>query len=244
MHYVGADRCPAGWFWVGFSARDTWRVGVAEDASTLWSEHHDAERILIDIPIGLLEEGEAQRPCDARARELLGPDRAPSVFTPPCRPAVYAGGPEEAARVNEERTGRGLPAQTRALLGRIREVDELLRAEPGARERVRETHPEVAFWGLNRGRTVPAPKREREGMVERLAVLDAHDARAPRVVSASLLAFPRNAVGRDDVLDALAAAVVASRRSGLRTLPPEPPADEQGLEMEIVLWCPPEADLG
>lgn len=238
MRYVGADRCRAGWFWVAFGDARGWSVGVAASASDLWTNHRDAARILVDVPIGLLEEGSEERACDRLARDLLGGEWAASVFPVPCRPAVHADDPEEASRINEERTGRKLSIQSRSLLDGIRDVERLLSRRPQARGVVREMHPEVAFWGLNGGRPVRVGKREREGLVERLAILDAHDRRAPRVVSAALLAFPRNRVGRDDVLDALAGVVTASRRSALRTLPPDPPSDARGLPMEMVVWSP------
>lgn len=237
MRFVGADGCRAGWFWVGFGADGTWSFGVAADAGALWSAHRDAERLLVDVPVGLPEEGPEERACDLRARELLGAGRASSVFPAPCRAAVRADDADEASRVNEERTGRKLSAQSRSLLDGIRQVDRLLRSDADARDAVREMHPEVAFWGLNGGETA-AGKRDPEGLVERLAILDAHDARAPRVAAAALLALPRNEVARHDVLDALAGAVTASRRSGLRTLPADPPSDARGLPMEMVLWCP------
>lgn len=237
MKVVGVDRCRAGWFWVALGDGDGWTVGVAPSASEAWRTHRDADRILVDVPIGLPEEGPEERTCDLLARELLGA-RGASVFPVPCRPAVRADGPEEASRINEERTGRGLSAQSRSLLEGIRDFDRLLRSEPRAREVVRETHPEVAFWGLSGGTAVEAGKRDPEGLVERLAILDAHDRRAPRVVSTTLLAFARNRVARHDVLDALAGAVTALRASGLRTLPDDPPLDARGLPMEMVLWTP------
>lgn len=243
MRYVGADGCRAGWFWVGFDGEGGWTVGVAADAAALRDAHPDAERILMDVPVGLRGGGEEERLCDLRARELLRPERAASVFPAPCRPAVRADDPDEASEINRKRTGRGLSAPTRAILPRVREVDRFLGRRPEVRGIVREMHPEVAFWGLNGGRTVVPPKSDREGLVERLAVLDAHDPRAPRVVSAALLAFPRNRVARDDVLDALAGAVTASRRR-LRTLPREPETDPEGLPMEMVLWAPEEPGSG
>jgi predicted RNase H-like nuclease len=234
---VGVDRCRAGWFWVALEGGG-WSVGVAPSASGVWEVHRDADRILVDVPVGLPEGGSEERACDVLARELLGA-RGSSVFPVPCRPAVQADGPEEASRINEERTGRKLSPQSRSLIGGIREVDLLLRSEPGAREVVRETHPEVAFWGLNGGEAVRAGKRDREGLVERIAILDAHDRRAPKAVSATLLALPRNRVARHDVLDALAGAVTALRATGLRTIPDDPPLDARGLPMEMVLWTPP-----
>lgn len=238
MRYVGADGCRAGWFWVGLDARRGWSCGIAADAGELWETHRDADRILVDVPIGLREEGEEERACDRQARALLGPDRGSSVYPAPCRAATRAEGAEEASRVNEARTGRGLSAQSRALLPRIRRMDRLLEGTPEARGVIREMHPEVAFWGLNAGAVVPTGKKESEGQVERLAVLDAHDPRAPRVVAGSLLQFRRNRVARDDVLDALAGAVTAARSRGLRSLPPDPEIDARGLPMEIVLWAP------
>lgn len=242
MSAVGVDRCRAGWFWVTLGEDRRWSIGVADSASELWSVHRGATRILVDVPIGLPEEGPDERTCDRVARNLLGGGRSSSVFPVPCRPAVHADDHGEASRINEERTGRKLSVQSRSLLEGVREFDRLMEDRPDAREVVRETHPEVAFWGLNGGRTVSASSRDRRGLVERLAILDAHDDRAPRVASASLLAFPRNEVGRDDVLDALAAAVTASRARGLRTIPREPAADRRGLSMEMVLWAPPDVE--
>lgn len=86
-------------------------------------------------------------------------------------------------------------------------------------------------------------KRDPDGLVERLAILDAHDRRAPRVVSATLLAHPRNQVARHDVLDALAGAVTALRASGLRTIPDDPPLDARGLPMQMVLRTPADASI-
>ena len=54
--------------------------------------------------------------------------------------------------------------------------------------------------------------------------------------------FPRNRVAKDDILDALAAAVTGwlagSGRGKLATLPSEPPKDAKGLPMEMVYWQP------
>lgn len=241
MKVVGIDRCRAGWFWVALEDGG-WSVGTAPSASGVWRAHRDADRILVDVPVGLRERGPEERACDVLARELLG-TRGSSVFPVPCRPAVHADGPEEASRINEERTGRKLSAQSRSLIAGIREFDRLLRSEAGAREVVRETHPEVAFWGLNGGAAVGAGKRDREGLVERIAILDAHDRRAPKAVSATLLAFPRNRVARHDVLDALAGAVTGLRASGLRTIPDDPPLDARGLPMEMVFWAPSGASI-
>lgn len=131
MKVVGVDRCRAGWFWVALEGDDGWSVGVAGSAAAAWAEHADADRMLVDVPIGLPEGGREERACDVAARELLG-GRGSSVFPVPCRPAVHAEDPEEASRINEDRTGRKLSAQSRSLIGGIREFDRLLRSEAGA----------------------------------------------------------------------------------------------------------------
>ena len=53
--------------------------------------------VLIDIPIGLPKK--ESRLCDRLAREKLGPRRS-SVFTVPCRDAVYAKNYKEACQTN------------------------------------------------------------------------------------------------------------------------------------------------
>ncbi|SFC52251.1 Protein of unknown function [Halobiforma haloterrestris] len=55
---------------------------------SVWFEHRDADAILVDVPIGL--PADHRRTCDREAKDLLGPDRANSVFWTPCREAVEA----------------------------------------------------------------------------------------------------------------------------------------------------------
>jgi predicted RNase H-like nuclease len=84
-YYVGIDGCKAGWFAVIISSRQSWAFNVYDDITQLWNKLKDAELLLIDIPIGLLEDGEAGRTCDIMARKILGRPRASSVFPPPVR---------------------------------------------------------------------------------------------------------------------------------------------------------------
>lgn len=80
---------------------------------------------------------------------------------------------EEACRRQRELVGRGLTRQAYCLLPKIREVDRLMRAEPGLQERVRESHPELCFAALG-GRPMRHGKRAPEGYEERLGVLRRH----------------------------------------------------------------------
>lgn len=233
MIAVGADGCKGGW--LALRVRDG-RLANARlfvDADALWSAWGDAELLLLDVPIGLPDEGPERR-CDLEARRVLGRPRAASVFPAPSRPALLAADYEAACRINELRSGRRLSRQTWAIMPKIREVDALLAAEPRARGRCRESHPEVCFWALA-GRPMRGAKRTPQGQWERIKVLGRVMPAAPLVVRRVMNAFPRRFLACDDVLDALALAVTAALASGgSRTVPDEPERDARGLPMEMV----------
>ncbi len=235
MTVIGVDGCRAGWLAISL-AETFWDVAVFGDIQSLWEDYRGASLILVDIPIGLRAGGTAERLCDKKARAVLGQPRGSSVFPVPCRPAVYA--PEkQASEVNKTLTGRGLSQQSRAIIPKIRQVDELLSVDRAAHERIREVHPEVCFWGLA-GRAMKHKKKSRDGFEERRKVLADWYPQAEEVIASALDKFKRKCVARDDVLDALVAAVTA--RAGpdnLLTLPKAPERDPRGpggLPMEMV----------
>ncbi|MYI83480.1 MAG: DUF429 domain-containing protein, partial [Chloroflexi bacterium] len=204
-------------------------------------EWSDASLILIDIPIGLPNSGDG-RACDAEARLRPGRRRS-SVFTPPGREALRADlhdhSHKRVSDVNREETGKGLSIQAFGIVPKIREVDELLRERGAdARPRIREVHPEVCFWSLNRGNAMQNRKSTKAGLEERLTVLRRLSSRVDLVYNAALETFLRKEVARDDILDATAAAVTAVPHehgigNPLATLPVEPPRDAFGLPMEM-----------
>jgi predicted RNase H-like nuclease len=88
MRHIRVDGCKAGWIAVSKDEGElTYRI--ATTASELLRAFPDAERVLIDVPIGLPWRNEPIRPCDRLARSILG-DRRSSVFPVPCRTAVRA----------------------------------------------------------------------------------------------------------------------------------------------------------
>ncbi|WP_148413551.1 DUF429 domain-containing protein [Haloferax sp. KTX1] len=243
---IGVDGCRSGW--VCAIAADGLAVRVAADFDAVWelASERDAERVLVDIPIGLPES--IRRACDREARERLG-SRAATVFFAPVRAVLDADSHEAASAANRERTGAGLSIQAWHLVPKIREVDAVLRETPRARERVFESHPELAFAAFA-GEPLSEPKSTPEGRARRLDVLgtafaggdsgdrgpgaDATDGRgfdAERAYREVLDRTLRRDVARDDVLDALALAAAARRP--LATLPSDPPTDAAGLEMAI-----------
>ena len=180
------------------------------------------------------EDDERERACDLRARELLG-DRASSVFPAPCREAAYAPTYKKACDINERLTGKRISKQTWAIVPRIRELDELLRRDERARACFREVHPELCFWAFAGGRPMTHHKSTEQGYLERANLLEHVHPRAYDIIAEALDAFPRSAVARDDILDALAAAVTAlAGPNALATLPKNPGTDPESLPMQMV----------
>ena len=233
MAVVGADGCRSGWFAVRHEDDGSVSFDVFGDIRELFSRWGDASLILLDIPIGLTD-SPAQRGCDSEARRLLGPRRS-SVFTPPCRKALVAPTYQRASEVNSRETGRKLSRQAWNISSKIQEVDDLLRNSAEGRSRVREVHPEVCFWGFAGGQPMMVRKKDRPGLQERLDLLSRVDARASETFQAAQRQFLRREVARDDILDAMVAALTADGApEGLQSLPASPQTDPYGLPMEMV----------
>jgi predicted RNase H-like nuclease len=205
--FVGVDGCSGGWFAIEVESDGSRKVtdhGMYTEFATVLDVYADAERLLVDVPIGLPEDG--RRDCDVAARKRLGP-RASTVFFAPCRAVLDATDHETASAINRERTGYGLSIQAWHLVPRIRAVDTVLRSSPVA-ERVHEAHPELCFAALGDG-PVPESKLTAAGRSERLDRLRPVLADVDEVYEACLGAYYRKNVARDDILDALVLAVAA-----------------------------------
>lgn len=240
--FVGIDGCADGWIAVRYTGDGYAGSGRYDSVGELWTAHgHAAETVLIDVPIGLYEESSATRACDAAAREVLSPDRHASVFPVPVRAAVHAGSYEQAKAIQERRTDGSLGVQSWNIADRIAELDTFLRdAQPGAVGTVREAHPELCFWALNGGSAAEYSKtgQPAAGFWERVGILQRVDDDAVSHLRDAGTGLDAT-VGNDDLLDAFALALTASPLTGpLRTLPEEPPADPQGLPMEMVYSSP------
>jgi predicted RNase H-like nuclease len=231
---VGIDRC-----------RNAWLVAVGEEALSSVSfrvevglsgflAELEAERalVVVDVPIGLSEN--RPRAVDLAARRLLRAPRSSSVFPAPTRAALAGETHEDASRLNAEASGKKLSVQAFGILGGIRELDGFM--TPERQEWVREGHPEVTFAVLSGGKSgIAEPKRTPEGQRIRLdllrARLDVPD------VAAIRRQFGHGFVGSDDVIDALAMLVSASRlHYGDASILPEdgPELDARSLRMEMV----------
>lgn len=135
--------------------------------------------------------------------------------------------------------GVGLSSQSFSLVPKIHEVDTLVSHQAPL---VREIHPEICYWALNGRQAMGANKHTKEGIAERIRVLKAVEPRAKDILAKARRKYSDKSVGDDDILDALAAAITAYHgHHDLRTLPENPPIDQNGLPMEMVYWIPPQA---
>lgn len=232
--YVGVDWSSGSWLAVAFDGDGFDHADVFDEVGQLWTHYEEeADLVLIDVPVGLIEEGADGRECDDLARSVLGP-RSVSVLTPPVREATRKRRYPAAKRVHERKTETGLSKQAFAISDSIAAVDDLLRNVPEAKATFRESHPEVCFRAFA-GEPLQYPKRSAAGYAERMRTLAAFDTNAPPVVQAVAESTGGEDVAVDDVLDAVVLAYTASPGPGsLRSLPPDPLTDAKGLPMEIV----------
>jgi predicted RNase H-like nuclease len=200
--------------------------------------------IAVDVPIGLPATA-GLRVCDREARKKLG-RRWMCVFPAPDR-ELFRLSFEQAREVVVARRAGGTVAehpimtqQTIAILPKIEEVDEVMRADPSRQDWIVEVHPEVCFVALAEelGDAMVATglpcKQRTAGRCARLALLQ----RVFRDVGeqAAEAPWPRVEVGRDDILDAYAALWTARRcayhRQSIVRLGGDP--DDHGLVRRMV----------
>lgn len=250
---VGVDWSAGTWLAVVYTGDTYSHIRVEDEIEDIWTAYAgDGTRIVVDIPIGLFEQSDAQpgrklvRRCDSTARTVVGPQYR-SVFNPPCREVVEAKlagrSYTEVKDRQREITGVGLTRQAYAISEGIAQVDQLVcgQADPS---RLVEGHPEVCFRAFA-GAQLEWSKRTMAGVTERLEALDRY---APdptetlREIGQALQSTSDRRVGLDDTLDAIALALTAgASERELWHLPNdqgEPPTDEKGLPMQMVYRAP------
>lgn len=228
--FWGIDGCKTGWLAIARDEEKNWWAEVFSDFSALGRTAQSAQRVLVDIPIGLPTH-QARR-CDTLARQRLQARRS-SVFPVPSRAALQAPDYRSGCDRNQALMGKRISKQAWNIGPKILEVDRWLLQHDPRQQQVRECHPELALMGLNHGVPMAHNKKKTEGQQERLHVLRRHWTAVDEIFHELLKRFPRRAVAPDDILDALALTLTAAQAPALVALPPEPEYDEQGLRMEI-----------
>jgi predicted RNase H-like nuclease len=237
---VGVDGCRAGWIAVA-RGKDGLEYRLHPTFAELLQTWPPAARFFVDVPIGLPSRACPSRRCDTEARQRLGSGRASSVFSPPCREAAHAADLRQAREINLREVGRSLSAQAWGICPKIAEVDELLSNDPALVNRVKEVHPELLFWALNAGRAMQHAKKSRDGAQERTALIGRLEPHGPELIERVLREHRRARVGRDDVVDAIAAMLTAGAGNEKAwnpriTVPSVPEVDNIGLPM--CMWIP------
>lgn len=241
--YLGLDWARRGWFGVILNGNGEWSTDLFPSIGSVWKYHSDADRIFIDIPIGL--PATERRVCDVEARKRLK-QRGRSVFYTPIRDAVYETNLEAAKQLNEDAAGFSVQNQAWSIISRIREVDEFLDMYPSARDRLYETHPEMCFYSLNGQTPLPESKTTEDGIRHRTELLVEEYPEAATILQSSIEQYTTPDYSPmvssvDDILDAMVAAITAQRDLSARsTLPRSPPRDERNLPMRIVYPSDPE----
>ena len=229
--YIGVDGCKGGWATAVLDHGEL-RLKVYKSIADLVTEYPSFDAFLVDMAIGLRNRPDQKRPDGAARDELRG--KEPSVFPIPSRAAVYAKTEEEQKEANLRTLGKSLSKQSRAIISKIRELDEFLNGHPEYKGKILESHPELAFARLN-GSVVLSKKKEEPGPSERIHILSEYLDK--RDLSDMYDKAKELGCGQDDLIDAicLAATSALHAHSQSETLPEQPEPDEKGLLMQLTV---------
>lgn len=230
--WIGAHYCGGRWLTVAFDADGFDHAAVFDGIGNCWLAYEDvADRVLVDVPIGLGDDGD--RECDRLARDVLGA-RTSAVVSPPVPDAVRKRRHAVASRVQERQTGTPLSERAFARTDAIAVLIDLLGEFPRARDVLAESNPELCFRAFA-GTPLEHERATAGGYAERMRTLASLDRDAPPAVQSAAEAVAGHDVGVTDVLDAMVLAYAAWPGSGERySLPPDPPTDADGYPMRLV----------
>lgn len=235
MNHLGIDGCKTGWVaWVVETSAP--KLLICSTLEELLMLAGDEGLWLIDMPVGFSTPEQPDRLCDKGARAILKHRRS-SVFSVPCREAVYSETYQLACEKNVERLGKKFSKQTWGIVPKMREVDGFAASlDPQSCLRIRESHPELAFTGLA-GQPMEHNKKTLQGREERLSVLQRE---APHEWFAELTIemerIPRKIAELDDLIDAFVLMLIATKGNALTKVPLSDTSKENGLTREIVYY--------
>ncbi len=230
---IGIDGCRGGWIAVTIDKKTKGiEAEVYPCIKDFW-QANEKQSALIDIPIGLPNDT-SSRECDRRSRLLLGKGLSSRVFNPPIRPALNSLDYNSVNIVNSAATGKKISKQTYNIIPKIREVDQLLQEQPEAKHWIRESHPEVCFSALNNGAALRNSKHTYRGMKERIDLISLYLPTGESILHDLLSRFTAKTVGEDDIVDAMALAVLLRFAKRLFPIPENPPSDQCDLPMQII----------
>jgi predicted RNase H-like nuclease len=165
MTIIGLDGCKGGWMLskiVFDGAQSTLTIELIDSLERL--NDVPFSWCFVDIPIGLTGGG-IERTLDQQMRSLLSKNRKSSIFTAPCRRAVYAIDYDSAKKKNLEETGKSISIQAWNICPKIKEMDQFLQLYPTLT--IFESHPELCFEKLNKNIPLVHSKKSSDGKKER-----------------------------------------------------------------------------
>jgi predicted RNase H-like nuclease len=214
--FIGVDGIPGGWVAVYLTDADRW-FDHSHSLDRLIAVPH--ERAIIDVPIGLPERG--YRKCDQDARKMMGP----CVFLGSRWGVWNFASYKEANVYYWGASEKGISKQLWNIRDKLKEVNEAM--TPKLQARLMETHPELVFRRLGGGVHLGG-KKTNGGRAQRIDLLK--DQGFDDIEVWLQKKRRGTGIGRDDLIDACACALVA--RDGKCTIPAKPPT-ERGIRMEM-----------
>ena len=231
---AGVDGCKSGWICITRElVTGSIDSAVFGDAQQLLRQTLEHSIITVDIPIGLTEL--EPRQCDLEARKILGKRRS-SVFPAPIRPVLYMETYQEANSAHKQITGKGISKQSYAICKKILEFDRILSENPALQKKIKEVHPEVCFWALNKKKPMSHNKKTTDGLINRRKLIV--DYFGDETLKTSRSKHFYKDVADDDIHDAFAALWTAERiyKNNAGRIPKDPPRDKNGtLYGDVVL---------
>lgn len=190
--------------------------------------------IFIDIPIGLSSKI-IERKIDQKLREKLPKGKKSSVFSAPCREAVYAVNYIKAKELNKKILSKSISIQSWNINNKIKELDEYLINKNKQQFNIHESHPELCFTNLNNGTPLKYSKKTNEGVNERIAILKKTIKNIEDILEQNYLKYRSQKIKKDDILDAISLALSVKKwiSNGRRKISQFPECDDKGLPLEI-----------
>lgn len=230
MKIIGLDACKYGWCGIGYINNEL-VYGCFADLDELLRKHPDLDRILIDIPIGLTSKN-FRRTIDALARTYLE-KRKSSIFSPPCREALYVENYKKALAKNKEVEGKGISIQAYNIGPKIKEVDEWYNIKP-QKLQVFEAHPELCFKTLNQNKDLEFSKHDKKGIEERKTIVFKQEKNLHKIFNYLMREYKRNQLKPDDILDAMALYLINRTSKNLEVISDQNDLDDTGKKVGIV----------
>ena len=230
--FVGIDGYINGWCCC--IIHDGVRIELHKNLTTLFENIGINNLTLIDMPVGLSSKN-FERFIDFKLRTYLPKNKKSSVFTAPCREAVFSNDYNSAKKANQIITNRSISIQSWNISKKIKELDGFLTSQKKNKLTIKESHPEFCFVNLNNNKPLIHNKKTKEGYIERLSILKRKEKSLEPIIEKTLENFKKEKVKKDDILDSIVLALTSKywQKNGSRTITQNPEKDEMGIPFEI-----------